>query len=196
MNNRDLYFILIIGALVGLLAQPILQNILVGFFPDRVPPWVFVVAWFIFFIGAPVALYVCFFLSRFFSVLYQFGKFAAVGVLNTFVDLGIFNFLAFPILSKALTLSVAQFVIFKSVSFLIANGNSYWWNSRWTFSVSSHSGSRALSFYAVSIFGFFVNVCTAYVVNFLLTTFSFSSGVAANIAVGVAVVASLMFNFV
>jgi putative flippase GtrA len=196
MSKRDFYFILSIGALVGLLVQPVLQNTLPAFFSDSVPMWIFVAAWFVFFIGAPVALYICFFLSRFILVLYQFGKFAAVGVLNTFVDLGVFNFLAFPILSKALTLSVAQFVIFKSISFIIANANSYWWNSRWTFSTSSHSGSRALSFYAVSILGFFVNVLTAYGVNFLFTTFSFSSGVAANSAVVSAVIISMIFNFI
>ncbi len=196
MNKRDFYFISSIGALVGLLAQPVLHTVVANVLHRPADFLTSVLVWLVFFIGAPVALYICSFLNRFVSVAYQFGKFAATGVLNTFVDLGIFNVLASPILSKGLILTDGQFTGFKTISFIAATANSYFWNSRWTFSNGARSAGNPLSFYIVSFVGFLVNVAVAYSANILLLKIHFASGIAANLSVMCAVIASLIFNFV
>ncbi len=88
MTKRDLTASLIIGAAVGLLIQPILANLLSGHslsVPERAGIFVF------FALFAPFALWVCELIGEFVKGFYQFGKFAAVGTLNSFIDIGIFN---------------------------------------------------------------------------------------------------------
>ncbi len=196
MSKKDLYAILAVGGIVGLLAQPVLQNVIVSILHRPADFLISFLVWLVFFVGAPVALYVCLFLSRYAQVAYQFGKFAAVGVLNTFVDLGVFNLLALPILSKALVLTQLQFVSFKAVSFVAANINSYFWNSRWTFSNPAGNGSSVIGFYVVSLLGFVVNLLIAWGTNFTLLFLHVSPSLAANGSILCAVVASMVFNFV
>lgn len=92
MNRRDLTFITIIGAAVGLLSQPILGN-LAGQFNITVTPGLRLGVFAAFTLFAPFALFVISQLARVISSLYQFGKYAGVGTLNFFVDLGVLNLL-------------------------------------------------------------------------------------------------------
>src|SRR3989344_2151714 len=93
MTKKDLFLSLTIGAAVGLLCQPIISNFSAGIESLSAIPLLElrIIAFFVFLLGAPSALFVFYLLSRFIPVLYQFAKFASVGVLNSFVDLGVFN---------------------------------------------------------------------------------------------------------
>ncbi len=82
--------------------------------------------------------------------IFQFGKFFVVGGLNTFMDLGILNFL---ILVSDITMGV-WFSVFKAISFVITVVNSFFWNKYWTF---QKSGNFFL-FFLVVLGSFLLNV--------------------------------------
>src|SRR5256885_1208726 len=117
MQRRDWISIIVIGAAVGLLSQPILAGSINVQFTPLLRIGIFIG----FTILAPLALFILYQLSKLIPVLYQFGKFAAVGVLNTFVDLGVLNLeiLIFGTPSSGL------YPFFKGFSFLTGTTNSF-----------------------------------------------------------------------
>ena len=161
MNRKDFSLSLTIGAAVGLLCQPIISNFSGGIENLSVVPLsgLRVIAFLVFLLGAPLALFVFYLLSRFVSVLYQFAKFASVGVLNSFVDLGVFNLETF--LYGTLP-GAYVFAAFKAVSFLTATTNSFFWNKYWTFSANAApQAGEVFKFYSIAIIGGFLNVGVA-----------------------------------
>jgi len=168
MSRRDFKFIIIIGAAVGLLIQPILSNTL----GSRVSGFGARAAIFIFFLVlAPFALWVASAISKWWRGLYQFAQFAAVGTLNTFIDVGVFNLEIFaygsPLIGNAL------FAVFKAISFLCGTTNSFFWNKYWTFrgAANQEPGTRKttefFSFYGIALIGWGLNVGTATLVKAL-----------------------------
>lgn len=172
MNNRDLLLVIVIGAGVGLLVQLILVNTAVDvllrdilMFPLV---WLRVLIFAFFVLLAPTALMVAALLGRRLPVIYQFAKFAAVGTLNTFIDLGVFNLQTFLSGIPAEEISNIRFGAFKAVSFLTATTNSFFWNKLWTFEDKSRLATgTVLKFYAITAFNAFLNVGTATAVNSL-----------------------------
>ncbi|MEK0316891.1 GtrA family protein [Cohnella sp. 56] len=63
-------------------------------------------------------------------------KFAAIGVLNTGIDIAIFALLVYALSWPSL---LAQ-----CVSYFLAFLNSYWWNRRWTFGMRERGSAREL----------------------------------------------------
>jgi putative flippase GtrA len=153
MNKKDLLLVTIIGGAVGILVQPMIQNLV-----SSPTSFIRVGAFFGFLILAPLALTIAYFLSKILPVLYQFAKFGAVGALNSFIDFGILNLLIF-LFSIG---SGLWFSIFKAISFLCATTNSYFWNKYWTFESSNKPKvSEAAKFYTIAIIGGFLNVSVA-----------------------------------
>ena len=173
MTKKDFWLSLVIGGLVGILLQPLISNFSADISGLAVIPLIEfrVMAFFLFLFGAPLALFIFFILSRFVPVLYQFAKFACVGILNTSVDLGIFNLATFLYGS----LPVASvFAMFKAVSFLTATTNSFIWNKYWTFGANSKpQAGEIFKFYTIAIIGGFLNVGVATAVR--TANFSFVS---------------------
>ena len=188
MQRRDLYFAVSIGFLFGWLVLLPAKNL--GF--SITPGFVLssVVGFSVF---SPLALFVTFLLSRFLSGFFQFGKFAAVGALNTLIDLGILNLL---ILLTDVTGGV-YFSAFKGVSFLSAITNSYYLNKFWTF------GSRLpatleeyFRFAFFTLIGLLINVAVAsFIVSVLGPLFGAGPKVWANVGALIATVISLIWNF-
>lgn len=118
---------------------------------------------FIFFLLlAPLALYIAGLLGRRISVIYQFAKFAAVGTLNSFIDLGVLNLQTFFSGIPAKDISNLTFGIFKTVSFLSATTNSFFWNKLWTFDDKSKLKAETVAkFYAITAFNALLNVGVA-----------------------------------
>ena len=93
ITKRDIRNIIIIGALVGLLVQPVIINIgaekIGSILPAPILALPFLVlqvaAFMAFAILAPVALYIASIVARFVPVVYQIAKFGAVGSLNSLV---------------------------------------------------------------------------------------------------------------
>ncbi len=196
MKKKDFFSALIIGAAVGLLLQPVISNF-VGDIQKRfdVPLYEVRFAVFvIFLIGAPAALFVASLLSRFVKVIYQFAKFAAVGVLNTSVDIGIFNLETF-LLGALPTTSL--FVLFKTVSFLAGTSNSFFWNKYWTFEASAKpAAGEVAKFYTVAIVGGLLNIGVATAVKIIGEGSVVSSKLLINLVAPIAgVLAAFLWDF-
>lgn len=161
MARKDLWASVIIGAAVGLLIQPILANTVTSIpLTLGVRSGIFV----FFTLFAPFALWLCALIGKVWKAFYQFGQFAAVGTLNSFIDIGIFNLETF--LSGSLP-GTALFAVFKAISFLCATTNSFFWNRNWTFGATSGKANagQVAGFYTIAIVGWVVNVGVATLVK-------------------------------
>lgn len=87
-----------------------------------------------------------------------FGRFASVGVLNTLIDLGLFNGLLF--------LGVGNYLA-ASISFLGAVANSYVWNRSWTFAhIEKRSIAPQFALFLVSnLVGLAINTALQYAIT-------------------------------
>ncbi len=185
---RDYYVVGVIGFLVGLLALPLAGNfkLQLGLLGS-----ITVVVGFT--ILAPIALATLTLLGRIWPVLVQFGRFAAVGVLNTLVDLGVLNLL----ISWTGVASGPSFSLFKGTSFLVASTNSYFWNKFWTFRDREQASVGQYGrFLGLTLIGTLINVGVA---TFIVSVIGAPHGVApaiwANVAAVLAVGASFLWNF-
>ena len=186
--KRDFYLVSIIGFLVGWLIFLPLKNI--GY---EINPTLIMISVIGFTLFAPLALFVLKLLSGKWLVFVQFGNFAAVGTLNTLLDLGILNLLIF------LTdiASGPYFTAFKAVSFLVGTTNSYFWNKLWTFQnrlpVTFH---EYLRFALFTFVGALINVGVAtFIVNVIGPPEGVSLKLWANTGAIIAVFAALFWNF-
>lgn len=202
MKRNDVYAATAIGAAVGLLIQPILTN-LSSFAILAHPTAALRLGIFVFFtLFAPLALWILFLFGKLVPVVYQFGKFAAVGTLNTFVDIGVFNLETFLYGTSAI--GITLFAVFKALSFLCGTTNSFFWNKYWTFSSARATHpegaiketKEAVSFYIIAGVGWTLNVgCATFVKSVE------PSGVAVNLWVNVVaplagVAAAFLWDFV
>jgi len=157
MTKKDYIFGIFSGLLIGLLALPVLKTVK----PELFAKFSFIVPIF-FLIATPTGLIVFYYLSKKISVLWQIGKFGVIGVLNTLVDWGILTILLlmFKNSTEVFLIGITFYSLYKSISFIIANINSYYWNKYWTFTSGIVKKTKAeyFQFFAVSIVGFGINV--------------------------------------
>lgn len=157
LSAKDRNVALIIGAAVGLLVQPILANTLTSVHLTvtvRIGIFVF------FAVFALFALWLCALIGKIWKAFYQFGQFAAVGTLNSFIDIGVFNLETF--LYGASAVSILLFAIFKAISFLCATTNSFLWNKNWTFHEEHKTNAgQVTGFYTIALIGWGANVAVA-----------------------------------
>lgn len=116
--------------------------------------------------------------------------FAGIGAVNTGADFAVLNVLM-------LTFGAASgfwYIIMKSVSFLAANANSYFMNTRFTFPTSRSPKSFG-SFFAATLVGLGVNVLVSYLARTVLLHYV-GDVAAANSGALVGTVASMVVNFV
>lgn len=123
----------------------------------------------------------------------QYLKFGIVGGINTAIDFLILNILMF---FSGITAGYG-YIIFKSLSFVAANANSYFLNKKWTFKSDSATNHRELSlFFVISIIGLLINAGIAsFIVNFINPVGGVSPAIWANIGALVATAVSLVWNF-
>jgi len=192
LSKTDYTIAAFIGFLSGIFILPVLFNL--GF-RDRL----------IFFI-LPLAIPPLFALGMWFSGLLshrlpfmaQFGKFAAVGFLNTAIDFGVLN-----LLSAAIGVT-AGFIIggVNVPGFGIAVFNSYFWNKLWVFSDREKENifHDFPKFLAVTFIGLIINSVIVILLTTYLVPFAALSGriwryVWLNISKAAATVISLVWNF-
>jgi putative flippase GtrA len=172
----DIVLALIVGFLTGALAIPVVINLGLGT-TIRVPLLLLpVIAATLFAIALLTASLVA---SRVPS-LFEFSKFAVVGVLNSGVDFGILNLL---MLITGVS-SGGGFLAFKSVSVTLGVLNSYLWNKYWTFNTSNSADARRefMAFMVVTLIAVGVNVAGAdVIVNVIGAPVGVSAKVWANI---------------
>ncbi len=165
-SRRDYIFGTVSGFLIGLLLIPILRTAK----PDLFESLKFVLIP-IFTVLVPMGLFVAVRLSQRLPIMWQLAKFIVIGVLNALVDIGALAYMlhiastsGYPITSDdvlfTLFVPVAFFTLYKSISFVIANVNSYFWNKRWTFTTNEgkKTSTEFAQFFIVSLVGFALNV--------------------------------------
>ncbi|BCX16039.1 MAG: hypothetical protein KatS3mg098_268 [Candidatus Parcubacteria bacterium] len=190
-TRKDFLLVFIIGVFFGVFSLPIIKNVASSFSFS----WVLATG-FVFFLGmvAVFFLWLASLISLKIPIVFQLAKFAAVGSFNTFLDWGIVNLLIF------LTgiVSGLGFSLFKAISFLIANIGSYFWNKYWTFIDKDKANIQEFGkFFVVSVIGMVLNVVVAsLIVNYIAYPSSLSPRQWANVALLVATLVSLVWNFV
>ncbi len=125
--------------------------------------------------------------------MYIFSKFFLVGVLNTALDFVVLNLCIFLFGTGA---QGELFLVFKSISFLVAVINSYVLNKYWVFAHSKKPDARELlSFLIISLVGFFINVSVSFG-TYSLFAHTFAPHIAANIGALMGTFVVFAWNFV
>ena len=186
--KKDYLLVAIIGFVSGLLILPIIKNINFNLTAIRGAAIVIALT-----VLAIVALWIASLISRKIPIILQVAKFSATGVLNTLLDIGVLNLLMFMF---AITAG-AGYSIFKGISFIVANINSYFWNKYWTFGASNSANTKEFGqFFAVSFIGFLINTGSAsLIVNYINPLAGISAPLWANVGAIIATLASLIWNF-
>lgn len=195
LSRRDLRLSLILGgAVAGILF--LLARLW------ELPPWVLAATWPLLVVGPlGAAAVVCAggLLGRRHEAWAAASKFAVVGVLNTALDLGVFNLL---LIVSGIARGPA-FAFFKALSFGVAVVNSYFWNKNWAFSAGAASlRSRGAPpkefglFLAVTIVGMGMNTAVAtLLVEVVQPLLPLPALRLANVAALVALATSASWNF-
>ena len=200
LSRKDLKFSFVAGLLIGLLSMPVIRAAK----PDLYESIFFTIVPF-FFIATPLGAVIAFKISQKISIVWQLAKFIVIGVLNTVVDLGFLSLLTFTMKSSfdinatdTLMLSLTFYSLYKGLSFIVANINSYYWNKYWTFGENiKKSSSEIIQFFTVSIIGFFINITTAsYVFGSIDPIGGLNSDQWGLIGAAVGSIAGLLWNFI
>jgi putative flippase GtrA len=172
MTKKDVLFASFAGLLIGLLLLPVLKAAKPDLY-EMLSLWIVP----LFLIATPFGLTVAYYVSKKIAIVWQLGKFGVTGVLNVLVDMGVLSLLiaffrnSFQINAKDIIFSGLGFLtfysVYKAVSFVIANINSYLWNKHWTFNQSGENKTKFIQFFLVSILGFIINVAVASLVFYL-----------------------------
>lgn len=168
ITQRDYKFAVAAGLLIGVLLLPVLRTVsplLYSKFALAIVPF--------FLIATPIGLRIAFYIGQKIAIIYQIAKFAVIGVGNVLVDLGVLSLITmiyssyFKIEARdAMIGAITFYSLFKSISFIVANINSYFWNKYWTFDQGGKKQTKSefVQFFVVSVVGFLINVFVASVV--------------------------------
>ncbi len=119
------------------------------------------------------------------TVYVQAGKYAAVGILNTFVDIG-----SYIALTRSMPFFGMHILVSKFATFFVGATASFALNRRFTFSLRSRpTVSETVRFYSSTIVPVTINVASLYVFNILL-------GIYDLIAVGMSTVMTFAVGFI
>lgn len=149
---------------------------------------------FIFALFGALGLYIASIIGEKILIVFQVAKFFLVGTLNTFIDLGVLNFFIwFSGIAKGLF-----YAIFKSISFLAATTNSYFWNKYWTFEKGGEilQPREFLKFLVITFFGLLINVGVAsFLVNIIGPQFGITEKIWATFGAIIAAFFTFLWNF-
>ena len=188
MKKVDLGYSFAISLLVGLFLLPILVS--TDLYSKLPTPLVFIGLFGILPVVTLVGISIAWFIGKKIAILWQFSKFALVGVLNTAIDFGILNLL---ILLTGIT-SGLGIIPLNAVSFTTAVINSFFWNKKWVF--QSRKDANFLTFFAITLIGLSINSGIVYMITtFVPPVFISSNTIWVNIAKVLATGVSLVWNF-
>jgi len=127
-------------------------------------------------------------------ILFQAGKSFLVGILNTFIDLGILTLL----METFVIFSGLPYVIFKGTSFSLATINSFFWNKFWTFEKrgTEETLRETSQFYLITFGGLLIHLgISSFIVNLVGPQFGTSERVWAYFGAIAAVFVGFAWNF-
>jgi glycosyltransferase involved in cell wall biosynthesis/putative flippase GtrA len=133
-SKTDFWRTCVIGEAIAILAIPVLQNLKVfeilalhngGFLLTAIGLWLLLLPF-----AVVVGLYFAYRLGLWWRPsIFQVGKYGLIGVLNTFLSVGILNlFIWITDIARG-----PQFIVFTIIAFAITITHSFFWNKFWTF---------------------------------------------------------------
>ena len=190
MKKRDIVSALIIGEIcalillfvAGYLEIPLSIKDFIKILPVALPVLSVLGIWF-------VSLF-----EQKIPVVFQAGKSFLVGILNTFIDLGILTLL----MESFRIFTGLYYVLFKATSFAFATLNSYFWNKLWTFEKKEAAVDlkQTSKFYLITVGGLLIHLAvSSFMVNFLGPQFGISEKVWAYVGAIAAVFFGFIWNF-
>lgn len=202
ITQKDYKFAIAAGLLIGLLLMPVLKTaspVIFQKFSFAILPF--------FLLATPLGLRIAFLIGQKIAIIYQIAKFGIIGVGNVLVDLGVLSLVTMMFSSyfkieaaDSMIGAVTFYSLYKSISFIVANVNSYFWNKHWTFDQGEkkQTHSEFMQFFAVSIVGFSINVFVASVVfNIIIGSLtSMTDGQLGLIGAAAGSIAGLAWNFI
>lgn len=140
-----------------------------------------------------LGLYIASIIGKKILILFQAAKFFLVGTLNTFIDIGVVEFLI--LITKIEVGGPVTF--FKAISFLTATTNSYFWNKYWTFGKREKiKPEEFLKFLIITTIGLLINVSIFHFIFTILgPKFGIKIGTWRIISVILAAFFAFMWNF-
>lgn len=189
-TKKDFLLAGLIGFLAGWLVLPTAANVVNGF---RITPLAALVSVVSFTVLAPLLLAFIYYVARFWPVLRSFGKFCAVGTLNSTLGFFVINSLiSFTGITRGI-----YYTLFVGTAFLVSTTNSYFWNKFWSFqSKTAVNPSEFSGFLLASLVGFFINTGVAsFLNNFIGPLGGIRPTLWANLSALAAVAFSFLWNF-
>lgn len=198
-TKRDFWLAVLAGGIVAWLSLPTLKNlkvldILAGQGINLIS---FIIFWAVFIpLGAIFGLGAFYFVAKYKNRIgfFQLGKYGVIGVLNTFLNAGIYNFLIF-ITNIASGLTVDSFFV---TAFIITVTNSFLWNRYWTFKQTGMEtvGKDAFQFFFVSTAVAVINFGILHIIiNVIGAPMGIDLKIWANIALGFTIITAFLGNF-
>lgn len=198
-TKKDFWLAILAGEASAWLSLPILKNLKIfDILAERgINAISFSVFWVIFVpIGAISALSLFYFLAKYKNriVFLELGKYGVIGVLNTFLNAGIYNFFIF-ITNIAFGLTLDLFFV---IAFVITVTNSFLWNKFWAFEEKKVENikTEAVQFFGISAIVAVVNAIILHViVNVIGAPINVDPKIWANIALSFTIITAFLGNF-
>lgn len=189
-KNKDYEYALILGITIGIFLIPTEMNLSKH---HNFSVYIYWFTVFIFPILSVIGLFIARLLFAKISVLWQFVKFALIGISNTAINFGVLNLLSF---ASGVTRGVWT-AIFAAIAFFAAMANSYIWNSHWSFKNNNkRTPAEFLQFFTVTFVGSLINIAVVYlVVNKIQYPSSISPQLWLNIANVIATLTVMFWDF-
>jgi len=198
-TKKDLVLAILAGEIITWLSLPTLKNLnLLNLLSEwEIGLKLFVAIWAIFLpVGAVLGLGMFYFIAKIKNRIgfFQLGKYGVIGVLNTFLNAGIYNLLIF------LTDTAIGFILdlFFVMAFIITVINSFFWNKYWSFEEKRTEvfGKEALNFFGVSTFVAIINIAMLHIiVNTIGAPANIEPKIWANIALAFTIITAFLGNF-
>jgi putative flippase GtrA len=203
LSRRDIVASLVIGEICAWLLIAIIKSLAIGVPALYALPVYFPVL-------CAIGLYLGYLIGKKIPVIYQIAKFILVGGFNTLVDWGVLAFLIYlfsnyffagpqDTILTAFGMTFVFYTMYKSISFIVASVNSYFWNKFWTFKreTTEHMSKEFLQFFIVTIIGFLINVAIASTIfRYVAPAAGLSINQWSMVAAVVATAVSMVWNFI
>ena len=126
--------------------------------------------------------------------LIQFGKSFLVGILNSAIDMGVFDFL-----TRFFSVALGWWpIFFKVISFTCGAINSYFWNKFWAFEKkdTQNKPREVVQFFSITIIGLLIHTLVIYIViNIVGVKLEVSERMWASIGNMLAIFTGFVWNF-
>lgn len=197
--KKDFWLTIFAGEIITWLSLPTLKNLkLLEFLSERgIELPLFIVFWMFFIpISALLGIYSFYLMAKYKNRIgfLQMGKYGVIGVLNTFLNAGVYNALIF------LTDITRGFSVdlFFAIAFIITVTNSFIWNKYWSFEDSKTETLKeeAMAFFGVSAVVAMINIAVLHVIiNVIGAPANIDPKIWANIALASTIIIAFFGNF-